>query len=110
MNKYAHLFKTSESGDKGQLLDGDPAYVTNDAALVANLGLNYKVVQGGSETALISSIRQAQRQRTPLLAYFYSPQWLLSEVPMACNRSAAVYVGMQDADPAQDCLRLSDTT
>jgi glycine betaine/proline transport system substrate-binding protein len=30
LNKYAHLFKTSESGDKGQLLDGDPAYVTND--------------------------------------------------------------------------------
>ena len=63
LNKYADLFKTSESGDKGQLLDGDPSYVTNDAALVKNLNLNYKVVQGGSETALISSFRQAEQQR-----------------------------------------------
>ena len=106
LNKYAHLFKTSESGDKGQLLDGDPAYVTNDAALVANLGLNYKVVQGGSETALISSIRQAQRQRTPLLAYFYSPQWLLSEVPMVKIDLPPYTVGMRRR-PGQDCLRLS---
>ena len=44
LNKYAALFKTSESGGKGQLLDGDPSFVTNDAALVKNLNLNYKVV------------------------------------------------------------------
>src|SRR3712207_7504448 len=31
LNKYADLFKTSESGGKGQLLDGDPSFVTNDA-------------------------------------------------------------------------------
>ena len=38
------MFKTSESGGKGQLLDGDPSFVTNDEALVKNLKLNYKVV------------------------------------------------------------------
>ena len=48
LNKYAGLFKTAESGGKGQLLDGDPSYVTNDKALVKNLGLNYTVVVGGS--------------------------------------------------------------
>ena len=47
LNKYADLFKTSESGGKGQLLDGDPSYVTNDAALVKNLDLNFTVVVGG---------------------------------------------------------------
>ena len=82
LNKYASLFKTSESGGKGQLLDGDPSYVTNDAALVTNLKLNYKVVEGGSETALIQSFRTAQQNKTPLLAYFYSPQWFLNEVPL----------------------------
>ena len=100
LNKYAHLFKTSESGDNGQLLDGDPAYVTNDDALVSNLGLDYKVVQGGSETALISSIRQAQQQRKPLLAYFYSPQWLLSEVPMV-KINLPPYTKGCDDDPAK---------
>ncbi|TWP35488.1 ABC transporter substrate-binding protein [Leekyejoonella antrihumi] len=82
LNKYASLFKTSESGGQGELLDGDPSYVTNDAALVKNLHLNYKVVVGGSEAALITSFRQAQTHKTPLLAYFYSPQWFLSEVDL----------------------------
>ena len=66
LNKYADQFKTSESGDKGQLLDGDPSYVTNDNALVNNLNLNFKVVQGGSETALIQSFRQAERPEAVL--------------------------------------------
>ena len=82
LNKYADLFKTSESGGKGQLLDGDPSYVTNDAALVKNLNLSYKVVQGGSETALIQSFRTAEQNKKPLLAYFYSPQWFLNEVAL----------------------------
>jgi glycine betaine/proline transport system substrate-binding protein len=75
LNKYSHLFRTSESGGKGQLLDGDPSYVTNDQALVKNLHLNYKVVVGGSEAALIQSFRSAEKNKTPLLAYFYTPQW-----------------------------------
>jgi glycine betaine/proline transport system substrate-binding protein len=75
LNKYASMFKTSESGGEGQLLDGDPSYVTNDEALVKNLKLKYKVVIGGSEAALLTSFRQAQQNKTPLLAYFYTPQW-----------------------------------
>ncbi|GAA1568558.1 ABC transporter substrate-binding protein [Kribbella hippodromi] len=82
LNKYAGLFKTSESGGKGQLLDGDPSYVTNDEALVKNLSLNYKVVQSGSETALIQSFRDAEKNKRPLLAYFYEPQWFFNEVKL----------------------------
>lgn len=82
LNKYASLFKTSESGGKGQLLDGDPSYVTNDEALVKNLKLNYQVVVGGSEAALIQSFRTAEKNKTPLLAYFYEPQWFFSEMKL----------------------------
>ena len=67
LNEYAELFRTSESGDKGQFLLGDPSYVTNDAALIENLGLDFAVVTGGSEAALIESFGQATTQRTPLL-------------------------------------------
>lgn len=79
LNKYAHLFKTSESGGKGQLLDGDPAFVTNDAALVQNLKLNFKVVYAGSEPALIQAFRKAQQQKKPLIGYFYTPHWFFTE-------------------------------
>jgi glycine betaine/proline transport system substrate-binding protein len=82
LNKYASMFKTSESGGKGQLLDGDPSYVTNDEALVKNLKLDYKVVTGGSEAALIQSFRTAEKNHKPLLAYFYEPQWFFSEMKL----------------------------
>jgi glycine betaine/proline transport system substrate-binding protein len=97
LNKYAAQFKTSESGGKGQLLDGDPSYVTNDAALVQNLKLNYKVVYSGSETALITAMRQAEQQKKWLLMYFYSPQWFLNEVP-AVKVNLPAYTNGCDAD------------
>ena len=82
LDKYASLFETSESGGKGQLLDGDPSFVTNDEALVKNLELDYEVVYAGSEAALITAFRKAEADRTPLLGYFYDPQWFQSEVPL----------------------------
>ena len=100
LNKYASLFKTSESGDKGQLLDGDPSYVTNDEALVKNLKLNFKVVQGGSETSLIQSFRQAEEKKMPFIGYFYSPQWFFSEVPLV-RVDLPKYTTGCDADPAK---------
>lgn len=82
LNKYASMLATSESGGKGQLLDGDPAFVTNDEALVKNLNLDYKVVFSGSEAALIQSFRTAEQNKTPILGYFYEPQWFLSQVSL----------------------------
>ena len=98
LNKYADKFKTSESGDKGQLLDGDPTYVTNDEALVTNLGLNFKVVYAGSEAALIEAFRTAETQKKFLLGYFYEPQWFLSEVPLK-RVGLPPYTAGCDADP-----------
>jgi len=100
LNKYASLFKTSESGDKGQLLDGDPSYVTNDEALVKNLKLNYKVVVGGSEAGLIQSFKSAEKNKTPLLAYFYEPQWFFSEMKLV-HVNLPKYTDGCDADPAK---------
>jgi len=82
LNGLADLFRTSESGDKGQFLLGDPSYVSNDEALIRNLSLDFVVVAGGSEAALIESFKQATTQRTPLLAYFYNPQWAWSQSPL----------------------------
>lgn len=97
LNKYASILATSESGGKGQVLDGDPAFVTNDEALVKNLGLDYKVVFSGSEAALIQSFRTAEKNKTPLLGYFYEPQWFLSEVPLK-KVSLPTYTPGCDAD------------
>ncbi|MBU2662587.1 ABC transporter substrate-binding protein [Actinoplanes bogorensis] len=79
LNKYANLFKTSESKGKGQFLAGDPSFVTNDEALVTNLKLDYTVVYSGSEASIIKAAQQATAQKKPLLFYFYEPQWLFAK-------------------------------
>jgi glycine betaine/proline transport system substrate-binding protein len=100
LNKYASEFKTSESGDQGQLLDGDPSYVTNDEALIKNLNLDFKVVYAGSETALIQAFRTAEQQKSWVIGYFYEPQWFLAEVPLV-KVDLPKYTPGCDSNPAK---------
>ena len=82
LNKYADLFKTSESGDLGQFLGSDPSYVQYDEALVKNLGLNFKVIFSGGEAATITAYQQAVADKKPLIGYFWDPQWLHSQIEL----------------------------
>jgi glycine betaine/proline transport system substrate-binding protein len=100
LNRFASLFKTSESGGKGQLLDGDPSFVTNDESLVKNLDLDYKVVYAGSETALIQAFRQAEARKKPVIGYFYEPQWLFNELKLV-KVALPPYTPGCDAVPAK---------
>jgi glycine betaine/proline transport system substrate-binding protein len=93
LNKYAALFKTSESGDKGQFLGANPTFVQYDEALIANLGLNFKVVFSGSEAATITAFQQADKNKTALIGYFYDPQWLLSEIKLVQVKLPAYTAG-----------------
>ncbi|WP_218920576.1 ABC transporter substrate-binding protein [Lentzea guizhouensis] len=99
LNKYADRFKTAKSGDKGQLLDGDPSFVTNDEALVKNLNLNYKVVYAESELNLIKAFRQAEEKKTPLIGYFFEPQWLHLDIELVKVDLPPNVAGC-DVDPA----------
>ena len=99
----ADFFKTAETGSKGQFLLGDPSYVSYDADIIKNLNLPFKVVVGGGEAALITAMDNAIKDKTPLLFYFYTPQWKwadpkftaaltkveLPAVTPACTKSAA---------------------
>lgn len=98
LNKYASDFATSESGGKGQLLDGDPSYVTNDEALVKNLGLNFKVVYSGSEQASDTAILTAIQQQKPILAYYYTPNYFSTQVDLV-HVALPPYTTGCDADP-----------
>ncbi|MEW9531534.1 ABC transporter substrate-binding protein [Microbispora sp. NPDC049125] len=98
LEKYKDLFKTDKSGDLGQFLAGDPSFVTSDAALIKNLGLPYKVVYSGSEDALIAAARQATEKKTPLLMYFYEPQWLFNQLKLVKINLPPYAIGC-DADP-----------
>ncbi|HEX5590029.1 MAG TPA: ABC transporter substrate-binding protein [Candidatus Limnocylindrales bacterium] len=82
LNKYAELFKTSESGDLGEFLGTDPSYVQYDEALIENLGLDFAVRFSGSEAATVEAIKQSVEQELPLLFYWWDPHWLNAQVEL----------------------------
>ncbi|MBX3011698.1 MAG: ABC transporter substrate-binding protein [Caldilineaceae bacterium] len=69
----AALFATAETGEQGQLLFGDPSWVTYEADIIKNLGLNFQIVQAGSEEAILSSLDAAYSREAPILFYFWTP-------------------------------------
>jgi glycine betaine/proline transport system substrate-binding protein len=69
----AALFATAETGDQGQLLFGDPSWVTYEADIISNLGLGFQIVQAGSEEAILSALDAAYSREDPILFYFWTP-------------------------------------
>ena len=82
LNKYAKDFATSESSGKGQFLGSDPTYTQYDEAIVKNLGLDYKVVFSGGETATVEAFKKAEANKQWLIGYFWEPQYIHATVPM----------------------------
>jgi glycine betaine/proline transport system substrate-binding protein len=93
------LFQTADSGSAGQILDGDPSYVTFDQPIADNLGLNLKVKYAGSEAAELTELDTAYSAQKPILMYFWTPHWAqqkydltlveLPDVTPACEDAAA---------------------
>jgi len=83
LNQYKDLFKTLETGDKGRLI-GCPvaAWECKDAERVAGLGLEYEVVELGSETAHFAEIKAAYDRKEPFLAYAWAPHWLFAQLDL----------------------------
>ncbi len=70
------IFATAETGDSGQFLAADPSFVQFDEHIIANLGLDFEVVQSGSEAAQLTAVEAALERSDPVLFYFYTPHWL----------------------------------
>ena len=83
LNKYADLFKNSESGDKGAWHEGPPGYTTIGEKMIAANNLNYKAINTGSEAALMTGFSEAQKNKTAFLGYWYTPQYFNAQVELA---------------------------
>jgi glycine betaine/proline transport system substrate-binding protein len=89
----AQLFATAETGDKGQFLAGDPSWVQYDSDIIANLGMNFQVVQAGSEEAILAALDAAYSRQEPILFYFWTPhsihaKYELTEVKLPDHNEA----------------------
>lgn len=75
--ELAGLFATEATGEKGQLLVGDPTWVQFDDQIIQNLGLDLQTVRVGSEDAILAELESAYSQNQPLLFYLWDPHWAL---------------------------------
>lgn len=83
LNKYADLFKTAESGDKGAWYEGPPGYTTIGQKIIDAYGLNFKAINVGSEQALIDLMEKGQKDQKAALAYFWEPHYYLANDTVA---------------------------
>ena len=77
--ELAGLFKTAETGDKGQFLSGDPSWVQYDESIVEGLGLELQVTYAGSEEAILAALDSAYSREEPVLFYFWTPHSIFAK-------------------------------
>ncbi|WP_419997320.1 ABC transporter substrate-binding protein [Streptomyces boninensis] len=103
LDKYAKQLATSETGDKGQILEGDPSYTTYDDAIIKNLGLNFKTHYVGSEAGQITEIAKNVKAKKPFLTYWWEPQWMNEEWGLKEVKLPPFKEGCQDDEKAVKC-------
>ena len=90
------VFKTVESGSQGMFLGGDPSYVQKDEELIEALGLNFKHVTVGAESAEVARFTQMIKQRKPVIFYWWTPQYLNAQLNLAEVKLPPRFKGCQD--------------
>jgi glycine betaine/proline transport system substrate-binding protein len=90
------IFKTPESGSQGMFLGGDPSYVQKDKELIKALKLNFKHVTAGAEPAQVARWTQLYKQKKPVIFYWYVPQYLNAQYPLAEVKLPPRFKGCKD--------------
>ena len=76
---------------------------------MSNLDLDFEVVFSGSEAASITAFQQAEENKEFMIGYFYEPQWLFAELPLAKVALPPYEEGCAD-DPAEVDCDYAETT
>ena len=75
LNECAELFATPETGDRGRFLGGPVDWLKHDHERVEALGLNFTVVNAGSAAALWAELAAAERNKTPIVLFNWTPNF-----------------------------------
>ncbi len=82
LKEHTDLFRTAETGDRGEFLGGAPGFVTQDQGMINAFDLDLEIVYAGSEASQITEVRRRYANEEPVLFYFYDPQWLQEELDL----------------------------
>ncbi len=76
LNKCAEMFATPETGSKGRFLGGPVDWLKHDAERVEALGMDFKVVNAGSASALWAELDAAKRRNQPIVLFNWTPNFI----------------------------------
>lgn len=80
LNDCAEIFATPETAPKGRLVDFPLEWGGHNQDRLDALGINFVSMPAGSEGAIVTEIKSAVARKAPILAMFWTPHWLFSEV------------------------------
>ena len=77
LNQYKHMFKSLESGDRGNII-GCPiaAWLCEDQKRMDLLGVDFYAQAMGSETAHWAEMQAKYKRGEPFIAYAWAPHWI----------------------------------
>lgn len=75
LNECAALFATPETGEKGRFLGGPVDWLKHDQERVDALGMNFEVVNAGSAAALWAEIAAAEKDKSPIVVFNWTPNF-----------------------------------
>ena len=90
------VFKSPESGSQGMFLGGDPSYVQKDKELIETLGLDFKHVTVGAESAEVARFSQMIKQKKTVIFYWWTPQYLNASLNLTEVKLPPRFKGCQD--------------
>jgi len=95
LNKYKHVFKSLESGDRGTLI-GCPsvAWLCEDQKRLDLLGVDFYAQLMGSETSHWAELMAKHKRGEPFLTYAWSPHWIFAALDL-------VPIGLPEYDEAK---------
>jgi glycine betaine/proline transport system substrate-binding protein len=97
------MFATAETGSSGQFLAADPSFVQFDETIIENLGLDFTVVQSGSEAAQLTAVESAIEAQEPVLFYFYTPHWLHAKYDLTMVELPEYTEGCEEPADEREC-------
>jgi glycine betaine/proline transport system substrate-binding protein len=75
LNECAALFATPETGGKGRFLGGPVDWLKHDQEKVDALGMDFVVVNAGSAAAIWAEIGAAEKTKTPIVVFNWTPNF-----------------------------------
>lgn len=76
LKECAEVFVTPDTAPKGRYLSGAATWGGFDTERVEALGLDFEVIQAGSEGALFAELKAAYERKTPIILWVWSPHWV----------------------------------